>query len=73
MNADPNGLPPPDLAVEFLAKESHVPIADVTRLYGSELVRLGVGAKVTAFLPILALRKVREALRERTHGKLTPV
>jgi hypothetical protein len=51
-----------ELAVQFLAKESHVPIEEVRRLYGSEMAKLEVGARVRVFLPIFAIRKVRERL-----------
>jgi hypothetical protein len=46
----------------FLAKESHVSIEYVNLLYGEELAKLTVGAHLRAFLPIFAIRKVREAL-----------
>jgi hypothetical protein len=51
-------------AVEFLAHESHVPIGDVELLYGNELAKLEVGARIRSFLPILAIRKVRDLLRQ---------
>lgn len=54
-----------DPAVEFLAYESNTPVDDVARLYGKELTALGIGARVTAFLPVFAFRKVRELLRLR--------
>jgi hypothetical protein len=53
-------------AVEFLAHEAHVPIDDVAHLYGNELAKLEVGARIKSFLPIFALRNVRDILRDRT-------
>jgi hypothetical protein len=52
-------------AVEFLAHESHVPIDDVAQLYGDELAKLEVGARIKGFLPIFAIRRVRDVLRQR--------
>lgn len=60
-----------DLAVEFLAKESNVSIEDVARLYRSELARLAFGAHISLFLPIFAIRNVREVLRLRRTEKQT--
>ncbi|MCE9641394.1 MAG: DUF3562 domain-containing protein [Betaproteobacteria bacterium] len=54
-----------ELAVEFLAQQSHVSIDEVTRLYASECSRLQVGAHILGFLPILAIRNVREMLHQR--------
>lgn len=54
-----------ELPVEGLARELHVPIDDVARLYGNELAKLEIGAHITAFLPIFAIRKVRDILRLR--------
>jgi|APFre7841882724_1041349.scaffolds.fasta_scaffold15446_3 hypothetical protein len=50
-------------AVEFLAIESQRSVADVTRLYEAALARLAAGARITDFVPILAFRRVRQALR----------
>ena len=52
-------------AVAFLAHESNVSVDDVAQLYGSELAKLEVDARITSFLPILAIRKVRDVLRQR--------
>ena len=51
--------------IESLARESEFPIDEVTHLYEDELAELCVGARITSFLPIFALRNVREALRKR--------
>jgi Protein of unknown function (DUF3562) len=54
-------------AIEALARESHVPIDHVAHLYEHELAVLTVGARITGFLPILTIRKVREILRQHGH------
>src|SRR5476649_855512 len=56
-------------AIELLAQESDVSIDGVTRLYENELAKLGVGARIQGFLPIFAIKKVREMLRQRGTGK----
>ena len=56
-------------AIEFLAQESQVPINEVAQLYEDERAGLEVGARITGFLPIFAIRKVREMLRLRSAGK----
>jgi len=56
-------------AVEFLAHEAHMPIDDVARLYGNELAKLEADARIKSFLPIFALRNVRDILRERTSAE----
>ena len=56
---------PQDLAIESLAKEIDVPIDDVARLYERELARLGIGASIAHFVPIFAIRNVREMLHRR--------
>jgi hypothetical protein len=52
----------------FLARESHVSIDEVAKLYEKERERLGAGARITGFLAILTLRNVRETLRKRNHA-----
>jgi hypothetical protein len=54
-------------AIEALARESHVSIDHVAQLYEHELAVLKAGARITSFLPILTIRKVREILRQRRH------
>jgi len=56
-------------AIEFLAQESQVPINEIAQLYEDERAELAVGARLTGFLPIFAIRKVREMLRRRSVGK----
>jgi hypothetical protein len=53
-------------AVEVLAQESHAPIDDVAQLYGNELAKLEVDARIKSFIPIIALRNVRDLLRQRS-------
>jgi hypothetical protein len=55
----------PQLTVEFLAQESAVSIDEVTQLCAAESALIGVGARVTDFVPLLAIRRVRRALRQR--------
>jgi len=52
-------------SIEFLAEESRVPIDEIAQLYEVERAALEMGARITRFLPIFALRKVRAALRQR--------
>ena len=61
-------------AIEALAREAHVPIEQVAQLYAHELAVLTAGARITGFLTILTIRKVREILRQgRHHPVRTPV
>ena len=52
-------------AFDLIAKESQSAVADVAQLYIAELTRLSGGARIERFLPILALRNVRESLMRR--------
>src|SRR5919201_3613767 len=54
-------------AIEALARQAHVPIDEVAQLYEYELAGLTVGVRITGFLPILTMRKVREILHQRRH------
>ena len=58
-----------ELAVVGLARKAHVPVDDVARLYGNELAKLEIGARITGYLPIFAIRRVRETLRLRSLEK----
>ena len=55
-------------AIEDLARQSHVSIDQVAQLYERELAALKVGARITGFLTILTIRKVREILRTLVTG-----
>lgn len=72
MDNAPNTQAPRDPAIEFLADESHVPPEEVAKLYGGELTKLKADARVTAYLPIIAFRNVREMLRKLKAGKRSP-
>lgn len=61
-----------DPAVEFLARESHLAVGDVEKLYVDEMAKLAVGARIKSFLSIFAIRNVRELLLERATAKLAP-
>jgi hypothetical protein len=49
-------------AIELLARKLQVPIDGMTRLYENELAKLEIDARIRGFLPVLAMRKVREIL-----------
>jgi hypothetical protein len=54
------------LAFDLIAKESQLAAADVAQLYAAELTRLTSDTHIAKFLPIFALRNVRESLRQRS-------
>ena len=72
MDAQPSRNSHQERAIEFLAAESQLPIDEVSRLYEGKRAELEVGARLTGFLPILAIRQVREMLRRRSAGKRAP-
>jgi hypothetical protein len=51
--------------VEMLVRESNAPFAEVARLYELERAKLEIGAHIKHFLPIFAIRNVREILGRR--------
>jgi hypothetical protein len=51
-----------------LARQSHVSIDHVAQLDERELAALTVGSRITGFLTILTIRKVREILRTLVTG-----
>jgi hypothetical protein len=53
--------------IEALAKETGGEPAHVRELYERELARLEMTAKVRGFIPVLACRNVRMALRENSN------
>jgi hypothetical protein len=59
-------------AIAALTQQFHVPIDHVAQLYERELAVLTAGARVTSFLTILTIRKVREILRQRSHPWRAP-
>jgi len=56
--------------VARLAAQFQLPVEDVTRLYEHECAVLAIGAHVTKFLHIFAIRHVQEILRKRRIEKL---
>ena len=56
-------------AIEFLAEEAQVPVAEVAQLYENARAELEVGARITSYLGIFAIRNVRKTLRQRNPGK----
>lgn len=56
--------------VALLAEECEVPVDDVAKLYEHEHAALAVGAHITNFLHIFAIRNVREILRNRRVERL---
>jgi hypothetical protein len=54
------------LALERLAARTHRPVELVRELYQRELDRLEREARIARFLPLIALRHVREMLRHDT-------
>jgi len=68
MDAEDSKKPDVDFAVENLALESHVPIDDVSDMYEKELVKLKIGAQISAYIPIFAIRSVRKMLKKRKTG-----
>jgi hypothetical protein len=52
-----------DQDIALLARESLLPVREVTRLLDQERARLAVGARMTTYLPIFAFRNVRAKLR----------
>jgi hypothetical protein len=51
--------------VEFLARQSSVPVDEVARIYAAERAGLAGAARVATFVPIFAIRNVQEILRHR--------
>ena len=52
--------------VEKLAAHWNCPLERVERLYASELTMLEAEAKIQTFVPLVALRRVRDVLRRGT-------
>ncbi len=55
--------------VAALALQCHLPVDDVAKVYEEERAGLAMGARVTKFLPIFAIRNVQETLRKRGADK----
>lgn len=69
MHGEHNKLLHQGPAIELIAHESKVSIESVARLYANELAKLEVGARIRGFLPIFAIKKVREMPRQRSTAK----
>jgi tellurite resistance protein len=61
-----------DSIVALLASESDLPIAEVARLYDTEHAQLDANSDIKQYLPIFAIRKVREILRRRERRRTIP-
>ena len=59
-------------SLERMAREAQVPVSEVARLYEHAHAELQTGARIKAFLGILALRKVRKVLRQRATSSSVP-
>jgi hypothetical protein len=68
MNLDHKTQSDQYLGIEYLAKESHESIDNVSLLYGKELEKLSMDARIKTFIPIFALRNVREILDQRPNS-----
>ena len=58
-----------DLPVEALAREFELPLDEVRQLYEHTRAELTKGAHVHHYVPIFAVRKLRELLRRRCGGR----
>ena len=52
-----------EAAIDTLANEMHLPVAQIKAQYEREVLRLQQGARVRDFLSVCASRRTREALR----------
>jgi hypothetical protein len=52
-------------AIEFLARETHTPVAKVQEIYLAEYARLAPKAHIKSFLPLLICKRVRVILQGR--------
>ena len=57
----------------LLAQQSQLSVDDVARLYEREHAALALGARITKFLHIFALRNVQEILRKRAVDQPAPL
>jgi hypothetical protein len=63
----PSHMKQPDQTriIAFLAEELDMPIDDVSNLYEHERAELALGAHITKFIHIFAIRNVQQILRTR--------
>jgi hypothetical protein len=50
-------------SIKALAEEINVPVEDVSKIYTSTLATLKTSARIQDYMPVLASKKVRDALR----------
>lgn len=50
-------------AIKALAEEIDRPVEDVSRIYASTLENLKTSARIQDYLPVLAVKKVRDKMR----------
>lgn len=55
-------------ALKLLAEESPLPIDVLERIFQSELSKLEADARISIFIHVCAIRRVRDILRERGFG-----
>ena len=60
-------------AIQALAVEARLPVDRVSDVYGAELERLMVDARIKDFLPVLLSRRVRQILREQLTNRKAEV
>jgi len=65
MSAHQEKQPDQKRILALLAEESQVPLADVARIYEHERAQLAIGARMTKFLHIFAIRNVQKILGTR--------
>ena len=59
--------------LEDLARDARVPLDTVSQLYAREWAALAAGARITNFLPVLTIRKVRAILRQQLPPSRMPM
>jgi Protein of unknown function (DUF3562) len=68
MDADQINQSDQYLGIEYLARESHESIEEVAQLLKNEIAKLSIDAHIKTFIPIFALRNIRELLHQRRIG-----
>ena len=70
MNIAADKQPDPARIVAVLAQEAHRPVAEVADLYAHAHAELALGAHITKFLHIFAIRNVQDILRRQARDRL---
>lgn len=60
-----NTPPDPQQALESLAKEMDLQVADVVKLYDESVSELASRAKIDTYLHVFAMRELRDKLKAR--------